>query len=549
MFLFQIFIFFLSIILLAFSISGHGKLLTKNLKGNFFLDFFFGIIVISFMVTVLHFFLKINLFVSSFIFLLGMIFFLKNINFENLKLFEKKKIIYLVIVLSFIPMFISQKYHEDFGYYHLPYALALLEEKIVFGFANIDKSYVYNSIWLNLNSIFFLNNKNFDFLTLPSFLLFVIFIIFSINQLTNEKNIKNSDYYLLVILFYFILKFTRISEFGVDLPAIIFSILSIYYFIKFFELKEISEKKKVFYFNLAFSVFSILIKFSTVPIIILTFYLYFKNFKEFKFYILDYKFLFIYLLFISFFSQQFIYTGCIFFPTNLTCFNMSWFNLDYIDLSKQLELINKSYSEAEQTYLPQEYLQNFNWFPFWIKRNYVEILEHFTTIILPTLTFIFFSRKRRLNEYRFKEKKIIYFFLIINLFFWLNFSPVYRFGVHLFVTLSFVILLSFLISREFSKKNFIIFISIFLIFSFSKNILRIQKQDDLFVGIQKIENFYLLNKDLNNEYKKIYYPDIENNKKNGWQGRLCWNTPFICSYNSLDVKEKNGYLIINKIQN
>ena len=549
MFLFQIFIFFLSIILLAFSISGHGKLLTKNLKGNFFLDFFFGIIVISFMVTVLHFFLKINLFVSSFIFLLGMIFFLKNINFENLKLFEKKKIIYLVIVLSFIPMFISQKYHEDFGYYHLPYALALLEEKIVFGFANIDKSYVYNSIWLNLNSIFFLNNKNFDFLTLPSFLLFVIFIIFSINQLTNEKNIKNSDYYLLVILFYFILKFTRISEFGVDLPAIIFSILSIYYFIKFFELKEISEKKKIFYFNLAFSVFSILIKFSTVPIIILTFYLYFKNFKEFKFYILDYKFLFIYLLFISFFSQQFIYTGCIFFPTNLTCFNMSWFNLDYIDLSKQLELINKSYSEAEQTYLPQEYLQNFNWFPFWIKRNYVEILEHFTTIILPTLTFIFFSRKRRLNEYRFKEKKIIYFFLIINLFFWLNFSPVYRFGVHLFVTLSFVILLSFLISREFSKKKFIIFISIFLIFSFSKNILRIQKKDDLFVGIQKIENFYLLNKDLNNEYKKIYYPDIENNKKNGWQGRLCWNTPFICSYNSLDVKEKNGYLIINKIQN
>ena len=549
MFLFQIFIFFLSIILLAFSISGHGKLLTKNLKGNFFLDFFFGIIVISFMVTVLHFFLKINLFVSSFIFLLGMIFFLKNINFKNLKLFEKKKIIYLVIVLSFIPMFISQKYHEDFGYYHLPYALALLEEKIVFGFANIDKSYVYNSIWLNLNSIFFLNNKNFDFLTLPSFLLFVIFIIFSINQLTNKKNIKNSDYYLLVILFYFILKFTRISEFGVDLPAIIFSILSIYYFIKFFELKEISEKKKVFYFNLAFSVFSILIKFSTVPIIILTFYLYFKNFKEFKFYILDYKFLFIYLLFISFFSQQFIYTGCIFFPTNLTCFNMSWFNLDYIDLSKQLELINKSYSEAEQTYLPQEYLQNFNWFPFWIKRNYVEILEHFTTIILPTLTFIFFSRKKRLNEYRFKENKIIYFFLIINLFFWLNFSPVYRFGVHLFVTLSFVILLSFLISREFSKKNFIIFISIFLIFSFSKNILRIQKQDDLFVGIQKIENFYLLNKDLNNEYKKIYYPDIENNKKNGWQGRLCWNTPFICSYNSLDVKEKNGYLIINKIQN
>ena len=52
-------------------------------------------------------------------------------------------------------MFISQKYHEDFGYYHLPYSLALIEEKIVFGFANIDKPFVYNSIWLNLNRYFF----------------------------------------------------------------------------------------------------------------------------------------------------------------------------------------------------------------------------------------------------------------------------------------------------------------------------------------------------------------------------------------------------------
>ena len=52
-------------------------------------------------------------------------------------------------------MYLSQKYHEDFGYYHLPYALAFLEEKIIFGFANDKSAYVYNSIWLNLISIFF----------------------------------------------------------------------------------------------------------------------------------------------------------------------------------------------------------------------------------------------------------------------------------------------------------------------------------------------------------------------------------------------------------
>ena len=107
-------------------------------------------------------------------------------------------------------MFLSQKYHEDFGYYHLPYALGFLEEKIVFGYANIDKSYVYNSIWLNLYSLFFLIDKNFDFLTLPSYLLFLSFILFSINEITSKKNILISDYYLITILFYFVLKFKNI---------------------------------------------------------------------------------------------------------------------------------------------------------------------------------------------------------------------------------------------------------------------------------------------------------------------------------------------------
>jgi len=133
------------------------------------------------------------------------------------------------------------------------------------------------------------------------------------------------------------------------------------------------------------------------------------------------------------------------------------------------------------------------------------------------------------------------------LFFWLNFSPVYRFGVHIFITISFVILLNFLNSKEFSKKIFVIFVSIFLFFSFSKNIFRIINEENIFIGIKKIDNKYIFREDISSEYARIYRPDIENNKKNGWQGRLCWNTPFICSYNKLEVKRKNGYLMIIKI--
>ena len=46
-----------------------------------------------------------------------------------------------------------------------------------------------------------------------------------------------------------------------------------------------------------------------------------------------------------------------------------------------------------------------------------------------------------------------------------------------------------------------------------KNILRVKNTNNIFLGIQKIENLYKLRDDISNEYAKIYYPDIDNNKK------------------------------------
>ena len=86
-------------------------------------------------------------------------------------------------------------------------------------------------------------------------------------------------------------------------------------------------------------------------------------------------------------------------------------------------------------------------------------------------------------------------------------------------------------------------------FSFSKNILRLNKVENIFLGIQKIDNKYILNEKNENQLIKIYHPDVKNNSINGWQGRLCWDIPFICSYNKLDIKKKNGYLLINKLNN
>ena len=492
MIFFEIFLFYIGIFLFSLSISGYGKLINLKIKDNFFLDIFLGFVIISFIVTTIHFFFKINLIISSSIFLLGLILsFIKNNNLTFF--FKKKNIIYLIVVSLFIPMFLSQKYHEDFGYYHLPYALGFIEEKIVLGYANIDQTYVYNSIWLNLYSLFFLNDKNFDFLTFPSYLLFLSFILFSLSQIILTKKTSMSDYYLIVVLFYFILKFTRISEFGVDLPSVIFSLLGIYYFIKYFETTIILLKKKYFFLLVIFSIFSILIKVSTLPIIFLSFYIFLTDTKSLKLSIFEFKYIFVFLLITSFFIQQFLYTGCTFFPTNFTCLNVSWFNPEYLNLSKKLELINKSYfHQAKNIYSPEEYLNNLNWLIFWFKRNFVEILEHLLTIFIPSLLFLFCLKKDVKFHHHVKEKKGLYIYIILGLIFWLNFSPVYRFAIHLFLTLIFIILSDFLLSRKFSIRIFFIFVSIFIFFSFSKNMIGLNKIDDIYLGVQKINNNYVI---------------------------------------------------------
>ena len=171
------------------------------------------------------------------------------------------------------------------------------------------------------------------------------------------------------------------------------------------------------------------------------------------------------------------------------------------------------------------------------------------TMILPILIFVLVLKKKLGTILVFEKKLILVFFIILSLIFWLNYSPVFRFAIHIYITLIFLFFSKILISKEFSKKKFIVFISVFLVFSFSKNVLRISDSEKFFLGIQKIENEYLLDTKTSNKYANIYYPDVENNKKNGWQGRLCWNTPFICSYNKLDVSKKNGYLVVDKLKN
>jgi len=149
-----------------------------------------------------------------------------------------------------------------------------------------------------------------------------------------------------------------------------------------------------------------------------------------------------------YYIQQFIYTGCFFFPTNLSCLDVDWFSQDFLEIKGILEYINKSYAEAKNTMTSAVYLQNFNWFPYWLKRNYLEILEHIFTMLIPFFIIFFMIKKKETSYYSFNYVSFfLTTFVICGLIFWLSFSPVYRFAVPFFLTIILLIISPFFINN------------------------------------------------------------------------------------------------------
>jgi len=165
----------------------------------------------------------------------------------------------------------------------------------------------------------------------------------------------------------------------------------------------------------------------------------------------------------------------------------------------------------------------------------------------PICLLILCLKNLKLNDRLYlKEKNFFIIFIFLNLIFWLSFSPVYRFAIHVFISLLFIIVINILIRKIWSKKIFLILLTICVVFNFSKNVKRLYEKNDIYVGIESIKNQYILDSINSKDYAKIFYPDVNNNQKNGWQGRLCWDIPFICSYNKIKLNKKYNYLFFYK---
>ena len=158
--LIETFIFLFFFLVIITSIIGYGLLAGSFLRLNI-LNFnigIFGLLGIFFCTLIsytTHLFFSHGFIHNSIINLFGIILFL----FFLLKNFNdyKKNLLYLILItLILLPGLFISKNHDDFPYYHLPYIIHIVENKLQFGIGLINYSYRTTSSLFYLHSTFYL---------------------------------------------------------------------------------------------------------------------------------------------------------------------------------------------------------------------------------------------------------------------------------------------------------------------------------------------------------------------------------------------------------
>ena len=514
-----------------------------------------GIIFLVFLSFVFHLIVPLNEIYNSFIFILLILFFSFRI---KKKVFNNFILDYKFILISFLIIFImTMKYkpHEDYGYYHLPYIINLVSEKIIFGLSNLQPQFGWNSTWLNFSTLLYLPLLKIKGTQLSnSILLFFVFYMF-LKELFSFNN-KNKLSFLFIILLssYVIIKFSRISAHGFDFPANIYSLLSLYYFIKIFEEKNTSNINKYFILILCFSLFAITIKLSAfaTPILIIFIFLLINKKKDLIIFIKS-PLIFCFMFFLLWILQQFIFTGCFIPHFEFTCIQtVEWYTNDISNMISGLTgAVNKSFNTYEGDLTSIEYVQNFNWINTWFERHKIELIEHFLAAIIPFIILIIFNIKSSSNDENDILKSLInmkLFFIFISLFtifglvVWFIKSPVIRFGIpYLF---SLIFLISILITQILKinfKKGLYFVIILSVVFNISKNIDRIIKNNS--------KNYWphILNIDYSTKLQNGFEINYPNSKTNSHKAKLCWSVPYICSVSkgeNLQFDKKFSYMFV-----
>ena len=465
----------------------------EKLKLNFFEISLLGIVFSGFIAQIINFFYPINDFIIylNLVVILLFSFFYKN----YYKIFFPKQInliilifVLLFILLSFLNIYGSE-FSDDLNHYHYGSIINSDKSNYIVGLSHLHHMYANSSIWLITHSFFNLDYSRLqDIHVVNGLLFFLILTLFTheILKSINKKQINNYFAFILLILVFVLLKYTRLKEFGIDRPAFLIFYFFLYFYFKNFLSKnweENLEDKILILIYLSLFLFHVKITFFFAGIIPIYYIIKNRKFKLFK----SIKFIPVYIIVFSFFLKNILISGCLIYPVPFSCFESLNWNAKFI-AEKWLhlsEVINKSQWVYEGSLNDASYIKDFNWLSTWIKRNFIELLEFTLTSLVALIVTILAFKKT--NSIIYKKNiilnkeltKILLTITFIAVLFFVLKNPVIRMNHYIFVLVPIVILQlyfsKFLIRM---RKNIIYLIIIIAIsFNLSKNVNRIKNND------------------------------------------------------------------------
>ena len=136
-----------------------------------------------FLITTIHLFTRLNPIINLIIILFGLLVYF-------LKVKKNKNIIFHFLIIFILSIqFYGHKVNEDFGYYHLPYIVNFIYDKIILGLYHLSMVQGYNSAWLNTSAFFYLPFFNDKTIHFANSVLFFSLLIFYLGYLFNKKNL------------------------------------------------------------------------------------------------------------------------------------------------------------------------------------------------------------------------------------------------------------------------------------------------------------------------------------------------------------------------
>ena len=379
---FQIFFYFLFFSLFCFSAGSITRASKIANTSNTLIYIINGAIIISFFAVCFHFFISLNKFINSIIFISLIIWLILNNKCRSF-LFKKDFLItlFLLSLTCTILLYLAESNRPDAGLYHYPYVNYLNNEKIIFGLSNINSRFGHISSLQYLsaisNNIFFLTNG----MLLSNALIPIAIYLYFFFEIFNAKK-NNNDYYIfnLICLIFFTYKMNRYGEYGNDYYAHYYVFFLISLILKF--KKFIKFETLLFYCSYIFT-----LKITFINLIILPILFFKKKIKILKIF-------FPFLIVLTWLIKNIIVSGCIIYPVEFTCFKkIDWTNniinseQNAKNASEMTESWSKGWPDQKNNKLSySEYKKNFNWLKVWSKNHGLKILQ----ILLIFLLLIFF---------------------------------------------------------------------------------------------------------------------------------------------------------------